>query len=616
MSPRFNQATWKNRSRIVFMSAAAVAMTRCFLPGLEYRDSDEDNGINGTGAKNGLGGQGGENNGDGDQTKGTGGDATTGTGGKNSGGDTQPPSVLKVSPNGSLLDGRAPVKIEFDEPITAKNSDVSVVLDTTIPIPGSIEVEGSTLLFRPDTPFNQLGTYVVTVATGVMDLAGNELEQAYEFDFISSEDTEQPDVSRRLDTSGSGVVSCPHLLMDTRGNAMALFSKSGKLYTSYYEAGNGWQETQELATGSDGALAMSPGGRSAVVYTASVGGKKRVATVMTELASGEFGAPVLADEGSVRNVNTTGNCTLNQQDVNIAVNDAGSIAVMWRGITPTGGDPYVDMVLSVKPADGSFGPVTNSSLYSFETYKQIPGIAMDSAGNVEASYYSFTGGDYELRTRSYSATTATWGSLTSADSASSGYARLHVDADDHFVYAFDRFDFPTSKAHMVMETRDAGGALSSMLDATLTSSASSIHLTTLTRAWTTWRTSEGRIGIGAHFEDPDEWLYLANFVTDANSADPVIATLHGLGTSETRGLVVWQSDEDIHWTSAAAEGSAPFVNLIAATKINTFPTGGTIAGNPRIVYDVPGLHGILMWTWGDAAELRVTEFHRRPPATP
>lgn len=578
----------------------ALAVPSCLLPRLTYEEATGDT------APGGAAGMGGAATGGAIQQIGGAGGAVSSA-----------PTVVSASPTGALLDGRTPVRIEFSEPVEVGPADVRVVLDTAIQLTGTLEVDGATVTFLPDRPFNDRGTYVVTVSENVRDLDGNPLAEEYVFDFKSLSGGNGGQPSLRLDTLGTGSVACPHLAMDDQGNAMVLFHKGGTLYTAYYRAGVGWEATRELAEGNDAVLAMSPGGRAAVAYTAIVGGEPRILAVMTEgLQSSTFGMPLLADESVVHAPTTTDVCTITDQNKNVAVNDAGAIALMWRASSATSGDSIVGWNQNVKPATQAFGAATFSVTYHAVSYTDMPGIAIDSHGNVESIYSSWSD-DSVFRQRSYTAETATWGPLTSPRISGSGSPpRLGVNEDDVFTFAVNGYSFPDAQPTIVADSAEFGGANPTAVANVLLGSGSVGHdlfLSTSHDAWLTWKNGD-ELGVAGYFPTEDRWADNSSFAAEPGLAEPVIVGVDGVAGSESRAIVLWLVDGAMRWASAYV--SDYFIR--DAAPVETVPTDGAPAVSARIAYDVPGRHGIILWgsDAADGVELRATEFHRTPPVLP
>jgi|GEM_PF-4147053 len=544
-----------------------------------------------------------------EMTMGTGGDAA---------GDSVAPKVVSASPEGTLLDGRSPIVVTFDEAIEADIADIRVVLDTAITIAGELEVDGPRLVFRPSLPMNGLGNYVVEVGTGVKDLAGNPLSEEYSFDFTSHASGTGGGKTTRLDTLGTGDVSCPHLAMDENGNAMVLFQQGEMLYTAYYRAGIGWEPTQELAEATNGALAMSRGGRPAVVYTDNVSATERVILRLgDELGEPSLSNPILADTGSLRPLNTSGQCSLSRQDVNVAVNDAGAAAIAWRGLQGTTGDPSKGMVHSYKPVGTAVGVPAFSVTYPFSTYTARPAIAMNEAGDTQLSFPNFNGGDPALNRTTYAASGASWATATEISLRSASLVHAGVDSSDYFLTTYQRLvPGPTFDDHLIVENEQFGGtpSRSGYVDEQgPTASTPELFQSVQNAPWVAWKRGDN-IGVTGYFEMEARFEANTSFINSPHAENVVIVGVEGAAGSETQAIVAYESQSEIRW--ALAKVNEYFIR--DPDTIGTLDSGDAEAHDPRIAYDIPGRHGILLWTQVDAdgTQLNVTDFHRRPPSTP
>lgn len=102
--------------------------------------------------------------------------------------DTISPAVLSTSPEngeeGVPVDSS--VIVTFSEPI--KESSITgriVVNDLNGEITGTLSVEGSSVIFNPENPFNPSTVYTVKIASGIEDINGNVLEEESFFTFTT-----------------------------------------------------------------------------------------------------------------------------------------------------------------------------------------------------------------------------------------------------------------------------------------------------------------------------------------------------------------------------------------------------------------------------------------------
>jgi hypothetical protein len=574
-------------------------------------DRDES-GTGGRGEPN-LGGMGGD-------VPGSGGTPAPGSGGEETQGgaptvDEEPPRVVSRSPSGALIDGRSPIVVTFSEAIEASEADIRVVLDTAINISGDVEVEEERLIFRPAQPLASSGNYVVEVGRGVTDLSGNALSRKYTFDFTSYEVGRVADESVRLDGLTSFDVSCPHLKMDAQGNAMVLFAQGGALFTAYYTAGDGWGPTQEVAQASHGVLGMSPGGQAAIAYQARVAGEDQILVRMTDgPGQSSFGNPILAGTGSERPMAVGDECSLTNQGIGIAVNDAGSVVVSWRGEQATSGDPSPGLVTAVKPAGAGFGMLSFTQTYYVETFKERPAVAIDSIGNVQLVFDTWNV-DAVIRRRSYDAASASWSNPVDVGLSDAQAVAAGVDSEDFFLTAYPTFEYPDQDRFVHVDyatfedARVRGGEHVAVAAA---GAYSSFYLSDQNVPWVTWKQGDS-IGSSGYVKTNDRFDG-AHAVVDANASFPVIVGVDGAPGSETQGLLLFPSNGDLRWTVSNLD---PY-NGGGAVVVKTMDFGGALASEARLAYDMGGKHGIVVWTRSDSetTELYATSFHRLPEAAP
>src|SRR5690606_9323777 len=132
---------------------------------------------------------------------------------------------------------------------------------------------------------------------------GEELDEGTTFEFAVPQFGVGDGPSVRIDEDGTGSsIGCPEIAMDAHGNAMVVFQRGQQIYSSYYRAGEGFLGVEPVATGFLPVLSMSPGGRAAIAYSATVGEDVRIVVRVTAPFGSTFGAPELADEGSLKRV--------------------------------------------------------------------------------------------------------------------------------------------------------------------------------------------------------------------------------------------------------------------------------------------------------------------------
>lgn len=533
-----------------------------------------------------------------------------GDGGSGDGGpDTTPPTVVSTSPDrdGFLLDGRAPVRITFDGPVVAEASDVALLRDTVQNVPGSLAVDGDTLIFTPDAPLAQFGDYQVTVAGSVTDAAGNPLGEPYVFPFEVPA-TGRGDVPAvRVDTVGAGGVTCPELVMDASGNAMVLFAKGAAIYTAYYRAGVGFGPTTKLADGKQATIGISPGGRMAVAYTGVVSGVDRVLVRVSGLADPTFGMPELADEGFVRPVRDVSQCDLGHHGKNIAVNDAGNVVVAWRTYQDTGLDPFIGVSRNVRTPAGAWATRVDFSTNPALTELDRMGVAVDATGNAQVVLaYDAFGGAYNVFRKSIAS--GSWSAPASLEASGIVTApRLEISPAGAYTLAYAVND---GMARMFITSQTfAGMTTLTQFNGIVGLNATQLHLSVRHGLWAAWVNNSG-IGIARRAGNDGVWEQgLIAAVSAPNASYPMIA---GRGATKD-AIVVWERQGmDVRWTTIVPDG----VGLPVAGAISTLPTEGTAATSPRVVYDATSGHGLATWleTHPTGVELHATQFHNFPPA--
>lgn len=519
-----------------------------------------------------------------------------------------PLSIELAAPQGILVDGRTPIRVTFNRDVMATTADVTVRLDTAIDVGGSVEVTDATLEFVPATPFAQVGHYEVTVGVGVTDLAGEALPAPFTFAFEVPRSGNGDAPPFELAPQGATDVVCPHLAMDNAGNVMALFERDGTLYTSYYEAGMGWHATAELAEGRDATLGMSPGGRAAVLYTATVSEAPRVLLRTTEPYSAAFGTAELADANMAETVRTGGPCDLTHQNRAVAINDAGAVAAAWRTYdTPiVGGDPVLGVVARVREADGTWGMRWFESTYHLLNETEALAAAIDLYGNAQISFGNGQIGENEYVLLRSNVPAQDWSSDVVGYYGQATAPRLQIGLDGEFVRGLAAYEWPPSVPENqirieVRGTTSEDTPVSVDLLAPILADATDVSLSTRGGRWIAWR--EG-MNIGAAGLLDTTWEWNPSVVSDDGGTFPII-----VGRGDESAIVAWSS------ASAVAFGHlaySPSLLVLTIEEVATLPTDG-MATSPRMVFDPPSGHGIITWV-GDDGGLSAHAFHNLPPA--
>lgn len=517
------------------------------------------------------------------------------------GADTTPPTVVSSRPEGPLVDTRTRITVTFDEPIAAGPSDMTLRLDGVMAVPGRAEVSGDTIEFVPTDLLATSGSYEATVSTAVTDVAGNALAAEHRFTFTLPVDGDGGVGNRRLDTLGSGDVGCPQLAMDQGGNAAVLFSRGPDLMLARYDAGIGWRDTEMVGAGSNGHLALSPGGTLAMAYTATVGGDRRLVTRFA--APGQpLGAPELADEGVTSEPFASVTCTLQQHDKAIAVNDAGQAVVVWFAeIMRTAADPIAHMN-AYTPGVGWGTVVDHEAGFGFSP---APGAAVDAMGEAVvtltpvASNHSF---------RRFSASSGLWapvepfmGGLGPVNTT-----RVAVDQQGFFTRAALNVHGGSVQVYATSATA-AGSARPDLLFPPAGSIPGNLVMDGDDGLYLAWL-NDGGVGVSRFAGSDSSWESRSGVVPPP-ADNPVIA---GLGDSR-RGALAWEAGSRV---GVAELDVMRLPALPVAGVTGTLAsTSGVTARWPLVAMDDESQHGILTWIEdaGGGAELHASSFYRVPP---
>ncbi len=103
--------------------------------------------------------------------------------------DIKPPEIIGYSPEGDEMDLDVTITITFSEPM--QQGSVEDTFSITPDVQGEFQWEDNTLIFTPSNLKNGT-TYVITIGTGAMDLAGNNLKMQYRFTFTTRRDPYPP----------------------------------------------------------------------------------------------------------------------------------------------------------------------------------------------------------------------------------------------------------------------------------------------------------------------------------------------------------------------------------------------------------------------------------------
>ncbi len=84
------------------------------------------------------------------------------------------------APEADNISTRATIQVTLNEGLVDV-PETAVILDP--PVPGTVSIQGTQLLFRPDVPLAANSSYRVTVAAGVVGENGHELEEPFSWEF-------------------------------------------------------------------------------------------------------------------------------------------------------------------------------------------------------------------------------------------------------------------------------------------------------------------------------------------------------------------------------------------------------------------------------------------------
>ncbi len=119
--------------------------------------------------------------------------------------DDTPPSVSSTSPVGGSdnVTIETNISVTFNESITASDPDDTIEISPSVD--GSADISGNTITFTPSDNLAYETTYTLKVTTAVEDLAGNSLEEDFEWEFTTEEepDNTAPEVSSISPTDGA-----------------------------------------------------------------------------------------------------------------------------------------------------------------------------------------------------------------------------------------------------------------------------------------------------------------------------------------------------------------------------------------------------------------------------
>lgn len=541
------------------------------------------------------------------------GDSGPGDGGPGDGGpdatlDETPPMVVSTLPSegANLLDGRARLSFVFDEAIVA--GDVNVELDATVAVVGEVLVEGDTLHFVPASPLVD-GDYTVTVESTLTDVSGNPLAEPYVLAFTARQGAT---LRAFRPEAAFGSIRCPELLSDENGNVALSFMEGASLYFALYRTGEGWSEAIELSTNAqDAHMAVSPGGRVAVGYTATVSDVQRpVVRVATGLLSTEFEMAEFADDVDAPTDPLSpppeGSCSNSSRSMAVAVNDSGAVALMWRTAGPSTLERF-GWARNLRNADGEWGEIGSTQIAPINSgRRERPAIAMDSMGRVESVHLgSDESSDPGFVFLAYNGSEWNQTNRPFRFSGSNVPPQVRVQPDDTFHFLLTGYEFPTSTPTITEDVASARGVL--VTSRVIGAAPGELAYSAGRDDWLAW-TEDDRTIFGFRREG-DGWDIGSAFREPripASARGHVLASFPALNTAvrEARALLLYEDADEIYWVELADSINGPQSSGVG----RLFSGGGEVQREPRLVFDEISNHGVLAFVGQDGGVLRVANF--------
>ena len=115
------------------------------------------------------------------------------------GDDTAPPIVIGNTPTGTNVSVNTQITVTFNE--SMNQSSAQTAFSTLPSTTGSFTWSGNMMIYTPGSNLSEDTTYNVTVGTGVKDLAGNNMQSSYDWNFITKSGA--PDISPPIVTGST-----------------------------------------------------------------------------------------------------------------------------------------------------------------------------------------------------------------------------------------------------------------------------------------------------------------------------------------------------------------------------------------------------------------------------
>jgi hypothetical protein len=231
--------------------------------GGEAGDTGETGGSAGSGGASGgtTNTGGGSGSGSGGGSSGAAGNDDGGNGGAGGSGEDTPPTIISFSPGDGDADVERDVAVTatFSEPLDeATVTSSSVALEGPDgAVSGTVSLDGNVIAFVPEKPLNLLGSYTLTLDSGIADLAGNTLVQSESAEF-RVRDGRWSEATFPFGTTVSRMVT--KLQRNAAGDAvLGIDSRpQGTVYGAIYAAAaNDWTEATVVPGATGGAASVA-----------------------------------------------------------------------------------------------------------------------------------------------------------------------------------------------------------------------------------------------------------------------------------------------------------------------------------------------------------------------
>ncbi len=239
--------------------------------------------------------------------------------------DTTAPIVnLTTPPNDATeIPINSVIGVAFSEamdPSTLTTGDFTLTGPAGV-VAGTVNFSGTTSTFTPLTILAYNTTYTATITTAAKDLAGNALAATYIWNF-TSQDTARTWGAPELIGSDAGWYDRPQVAMDSKGNAIVVWSTSShSIYANRYQVGMGWGSPTLIGNDSGESysprVAVNSSGDAVVVWSQFFGGYYNIYANRYRIDVG-WGSPVPIETG-------LGNSFGPQ----VGMDDNGNVVVAW-----------------------------------------------------------------------------------------------------------------------------------------------------------------------------------------------------------------------------------------------------------------------------------------------